>query len=463
LLADGTDLAERRVAYLVAPSAQWVIAQWGIFRAGGIAVPLLAQLPDPELAYILDDSEAGLVITDDQNRARLAEICAPRGLRLETVEGLTHAPPGESLGALPQLQPDRGSMILYTSGSTGKPKGVVWTHGSLTAQLSILHDAWGWTPADVSLLVLPLHHVHGIVNVLTCSLWAGATCHIPTEAGPEAIWKEFGAGRISVFMAVPTIYHRLIASWDAATSDDQHRRSEAAQSLRLMVSGSAALPATVLDRWRDITGHTLLERYGMTELGMVLSNPLRGERVGGAVGKPLPTVETRILGDDGGPIEPPGSGHLQVKGPSLFREYWNRPEATEAAFDDGWFVTGDVVSVDDRGIYRILGRNSVDIIKTGGEKVSALEIEDLLREHEAIMECAVVGVPDPEWGERVAAAVVSAPGKTIELSELRAWARSRAAPYKIPSLLIEVDALPRNAMGKVVKPRLAELFDKEPP
>lgn len=457
LLGGTADLDERRVAFMVAPSARWVIAHWGILRAGGIAVPLLDRLPDPELRYILEDSGAHAVVTDLRHRARVEGLCSPMGMECVAVEHLVEG--AEGVGAGPALEPGRGCMIVYTSGSTGRPKGAVWTHGSLAAQLSVLSKAWGWTPDDVSLLVLPLHHVHGIVNVLTCSLWAGATCRIPAKVDAEAIWEELAGGDVSVFMAVPTIYHRLAASWEAATSEDRRRRSEGSRRMRLMVSGSAALPVTVLERWRSITGHTLLERYGMTELGMVLSNPLHGVRIPGAVGEPLPTVLTRIVDDGGRPVEAPGTGHLQVKGPSVFREYWNRPEATAAAFQDGWFATGDVVEVDAGGVHRILGRSSVDFIKTGGEKVSALEIEDLLRQHEAIAECAVVGLPDPEWGERVGAVIVTTPGSTIDLDGLRAWVRSRAAPAKIPTVLVRVEELPRNAMGKVVKPLLAVLFE----
>ncbi len=456
-LLDGeADLSERRVAYLVESSATWVVAQWGISRAGGICVPLLGRLPNPELEYILDDSDADIILSDEANRDRVAALAQAKGLRFGVVEDRVRETTPTEL-ALPELSPDRGVIIMYTSGSTGKPKGVVWTHRSLMTQIRVLNESWGWSSEDVSLLVLPLHHVHGVVNVVTSGLLAGATCRIPAATGADAIWSQFVDHEISVFMAVPTIYHRLIAAWDAASAGEQHKMSQAAHRLRLMISGSAALPITVLDRWREISGHTLLERYGMTELGMVLSNSL-GERVAGAVGRPLPTVETRIVDDEGTVLSIPASGHLQVRGPSVFREYWNRPEQTAEAFDDGWFMTGDVVSVDASGVHRILGRDSVDIIKTGGEKVSALEIEDILREHDAISECAVVGIPDPEWGERVAAAVVTAPGASLDLDALRDWARPRMAPFKMPTLLRSVDALPRNAMGKVVKPEVVEGF-----
>jgi len=227
-----------------------------------------------------------------------------------------------------------------------------------------------------------------------------------------------------------------------------------------MVSGSAALPVSTLERWKEISGHTLLERYGMTEIGMALSNPLRGERVPGSVGTPLPSVEVQVVGEDGEPVAPGTPGEIEVRGPSVFGEYWGKPDATRDAFRDGWFRTGDTAVVEN-GIYRILGRTNIDILKTGGHKVSALEIEEALREHPAIAECAVVGVSDPEWGQRVAAAVVVNEGDTLDLPSLRTWARELLAAHKLPSRLLVLDALPRNAMGKVMKPAVAALFRTE--
>jgi malonyl-CoA/methylmalonyl-CoA synthetase len=258
-------------------------------------------------------------------------------------------------------------------------------------------------------------------------------------------------------MAVPTIYRKLIAAWEAADSSRQSRWSAGAARLRLMVSGSAALPVQTLARWREITGHTLLERYGMTEIGMALSNPLHGERRAGSVGAPLPGMEVRLVDEQGVPVADGTPGEIEVRGSNVFLEYWGRPDATREAFRDGWFRTGDV-AVLEGGAYRILGRTSVDIIKTGGYKVSALEIEEVLRTHPAIAECAVVGVADAEWGERVAAAVELRPGRELDLASLKGWAREQLAPYKIPRELRVVAALPRNAIGKVVKPDIAALF-----
>ena len=224
-----------------------------------------------------------------------------------------------------------------------------------------------------------------------------------------------------------------------------------------MVSGSAALPLSTLQRWKEISGYTLLERYGMTEIGMALSNPLRGERVPGSVGKPLPSVEVQLVGENGKPVAPGTPGEIEIRGPSVFAEYWGQPAATRAAFRNDWFRTGDTAVVEN-GVYRILGRTNIDILKTGGHKVSALEIEEALREHPAVSECAVVGLPDPEWGERVAAAVVLKDGDTIDLPSLRTWAKELLAAYKLPSRLLVLDTLPRNAMGKVMKPAVAALF-----
>ena len=461
------DLAGARVAFLVPPGFDWAATLCGIWRAGGIAVPLALSHPPAELAYALEDTGASVAISAGELAERLAPLCRERGVPLVRLEEALDDRPGPVDEApAPEAPEDRAALILYTSGTTSRPKGVVWTHRGLSALIETLVDAWGWRAEDRALHVLPLHHVHGIVNLLLCALWAGATCEMLPKFDAELVWRRLASGEITVFMAVPTIYARLLAAWEAAPAETRRGWSEGARRLRLMVSGSAALPVQVLERWRAATGHTLLERYGMTEIGMALSNPLEGERVPGAVGTALPGVEVRLVDEAGRPVAGGEPGELLVRGPGLFREYWRRPEATAEAFRDGWFRTGDV-AVCESGVYRILGRQSQDIIKTGGYKVSALEIETVLRDHPAIADCAVVGVPDPEWGERVAAAVVlmspsaaaSAPGApSLDLEGLRAWARDRLAPYKLPTLLQVLDDLPRNAMGKVLKPRVVEAF-----
>ena len=453
LLAGGGDLSEARVAFFIPPSFEHVAVQWGIWRAGGLAVPLALSHPPAELEYAVRDAEASTLVGTRAAAGFLEPIAQAAGARLVAVEDLL----GTTLTRLPVVTGARRALMVYTSGTTGKPKGVVTTHANLEAQVTALIEAWEWTAEDRILLVLPLHHVHGIVNVVLCALWAGAVCELLPRFDAETTWARIAAGRLTLFMAVPTIYRRMIAAWEAAPAERRREWSAGCTGMRVMISGSAALPVATLEDWRRISGHTLLERYGMTELGMALSNPLHGERRPGFVGLPLPRVEVRLV-DESGQAVPAGTpGQIEVRGPNVFLEYWRRPEATRAAFRNGWFRTGDT-GVLEGGTYRILGRSNVDIIKTGGFKVSALEIEEELRMHPAIAECAVVGVEDPEWGERISVAVELQPGATLELDQLQRWAKPRLAPYKIPRALRCVSQLPRNAMGKVVKPEVRALF-----
>lgn len=453
LLNGYSDLQERRVAFLVPAGFDYVATQWGIWRAGGIAVPLCVSHPRPELEYVITDADADIVVAHPSFADLLRPIATAHQCRFI----LTSDPLPVDVVTLPDVDPTRRALILYTSGTTGKPKGVVTTHCNIQAQVTSLVTAWEWSVDDRILHVLPLHHIHGIVNVLTCALWSGAECHMLSKFEAETVWNRIGHGDLTLFMAVPTIYTKLIATWEKAPPDRQAYWSQACASLRLMVSGSAALPVTVLEKWQTITGHLLLERYGMTEIGMALSNPLHGQRRAGYVGNPLPQVEVRLVDDEGLPVPPGIAGEIQVKGPGVFLEYWRRPEATTKAFRDGWFCTGDLAIVEENA-YRILGRISIDIIKTGGYKVSALEIEEVLCTHPDIQECAVVGVADPEWGERVCAALVLNPGCQLTLESLRAWAKNYLAPYKVPTRILTMESLPRNAMGKITKPSLAKCF-----
>src|SRR5271166_1109336 len=455
LLAGREDLQEERVAFLVTPGFPWAAVLCGIWRAGGVAVPLPLNSVRSELEYFIDDTKAAVLVFDAEGETALAPIAASRRIirALSWEEVLAHQP-----APLPGIASERRAMILYTSGTTSRPKGVVTTHANITAQITSLIEAWEWSADDRIVLCLPLHHVHGIINVLSCALWSGAVCEMLPRFDAHAVWERIARGSVTLFMAVPTIYVKLIAAWDALSPEKRAILSRAAAQLRLMVSGSAALPVSILERWREITGHTLLERYGMTEIGMALSNPYRGKRVPGSVGTPLPGVEVRLVSDSGEEVPVGTPGGIEVRGANVFTEYWGKPEATREAFRDGWFRTGDTAVVEN-GVYRILGRTNIDILKTGGHKVSALEIEETLREHPAILECAVVGVPDDEWGERVAAALVLKNGEAPDLEQLRAWAKERMAVHKVPSRLLLLDALPRNAMGKVTKPAVRALFD----
>jgi malonyl-CoA/methylmalonyl-CoA synthetase len=457
LLETTRDLDGQRVAYMIAPGCDYVTAQWGIWRAGGVAVPLALMHPAPELRYYLQDSGATRIIAGPEFVSILEPLARELNIPLLQLPGILDTPPAKHL---PDVAPSRPALIIYTSGTTGKPKGVVITHANLDAQITALIEAWEWTPGDRIVNVLPLHHIHGILNVTCCALWAGASVEMAAKFDADAVWDRLAAGGLTLFMAVPTIYARLVKAWDAAPEARQRALTNACRALRLMVSGSAALPVATLERWRAISGHVLLERYGMSELGMALSNPLRGSRRAGYVGMPLPRVEVRIVDESCHDVPPGQPGTLLVRGPAVFSEYLGKPEATAASFHNGWFITGDVAVCED-GWYRLLGRASVDIIKTGGFKVSALEIEAELREHLAIDDCAVVGVPDPEWGERVCAAII-AKGAAPALEDVRAWAKARMAPYKIPSRIVTVKDLPRNAMGKVVKPEVCKLFEPSP-
>jgi malonyl-CoA/methylmalonyl-CoA synthetase len=453
LLAGREDLHEVRVTFSVTPGFPWVAALWGIWRAGGVAVPLPLNSTKPELEYFIGDTAASMLVFDVHAAPVLAPIAAARSIRALSYEQLLAFQSAE----LPEIIRERRAIILYTSGTTSRPKGVVTTHANITAQIISLVEAWEWSADDSILLCLPLHHVHGIINVVSCALWSGATCQMLPRFDANAVWDRIAGSTITLFMAVPTIYAKLITAWDEASPARRAELTRACARLRLMVSGSAALPVSTLRRWKEISGHTLLERYGMTEIGMALSNPLRGERVPGSVGTPLPNVKVQLVGENGKPVLPGTPGEIEVRGPGVFAEYWGKPDATRDAFRDGWFRTGDTAVIEN-GRYRILGRTNVDVLKTGGHKVSALEIEEALREHPAVAECAVVGVPDPEWGERVAAAVVLREGDVLDLASFRAWAKEFLATHKLPSRLLVLDALPRNAIGKVMKPAVAALF-----
>jgi malonyl-CoA/methylmalonyl-CoA synthetase len=452
LCADGSELAERRVALLCAPGRDFVVALLACWEAGGLAVPLHPSHPEAELTYFLRDSQCSIILHSAQHTELAKSLAKAVAAVAQSVDAGVERAPAHPPGLRP---PTERAMMIYTSGTTGRPKGVVHTHSSLQAQVESLVQAWEWSSNDRILLVLPLHHVHGIVNVTLCALWGGATCEAPGGFDATHTWERLASGDLTLFMAVPTIYRRLIAVWEEADTHDRRRWSEGAATARLMVSGSAALPVSTLERWHEITDQVLLERYGMTELGMALSNTL-DRRVPGKVGEPLPSVEVRLVDDDGRDVAGGAPGELLVRGPQVFLEYWQRPAETAQSFVGNWFRTGDV-AVHEADGYRLLGRSSVDIIKTGGEKVSALEIEELYRTHPVLVDCAVVGVPDDEWGERVCIALVG-DARAVTDAELREWGKARLAAPKVPVGYLFLEDLPRNTMGKVVKPEVVKLF-----
>lgn len=453
LLVDLDDLQEERVAFFLPASLDYVTTMHGVWQAGGIAVPLNVASAVAELDHYLSSASVTRLITSAEYRDSLQDLC--KGLDIELLladEVLV----GEAR-PLPEIELSRRALMLFTSGTTSEPKGVVSTHKTVQGQITTLVQAWEWTEEDVIPLFLPLHHIHGIINILSCGLWAGATVHLYTKFDVPRITDEIIAGTFNVFMAVPTIYVKLIQYFDSIEQDRVRKICDGFASMRLMISGSAACPVKLFDQWQELTGQVLLERYGMTEIGMGISNPYRGERRAGYVGQPLPGVDVQLFDEDDSPVLEEGlSGEIRVRGDNVFLEYWNNPKATEESFKDGWFCTGDVGVVED-GYYRIMGRSSVDIIKSGGYKLSALEIEGVLLTHESVSEVAVIGIEDDTWGESVMAIIALKEGTSLEYDQLKKWCTGKMSSYKIPKALRIVDALPRNAMGKVTKPDLRSL------
>jgi malonyl-CoA/methylmalonyl-CoA synthetase len=302
---------------------------------------------------------------------------------------------------------------------------------------------------------LPLHHLHGIGVSLLVALASGATTRfVPFE--PRRVWDELGSA--TALMGVPTQHKKLFDAFDAADDDAKRRWSSHARALRLVTSGSAALPPATGERWRRVNGNYPLERYGMTEIGIVVSNPLEGERRPGTVGKPLTGVEMRLVDDRGGDVPLGEPGELWIRARTVFAGYDDNESATRDAFSGDWFKTGDTARSSSDGYVTMLGRTSVDILKSGGYKLSAVEIENVLREHDGIADVAVVGLPDDTWGDLVVAAIVERPGCTTSEGALREWAKRHIAPYKVPKRIVVLEDLPRNALGKVQKNTLVRLL-----
>ncbi|RIA98255.1 hypothetical protein C1645_870809 [Glomus cerebriforme] len=454
------DLNERRIAFLCPNGYDYVVSQWSIWSAGGIADSQASTViyhPDfyDKIKDVAKDAEINdLVLIGNKNK------------NYSDFDGINFKVP-----SLIPMEESRRALIIYTSGTTGKPKGVVSTHSNIKTQVLSLIEAWRWSDKDRILHVLPLHHLHGILNALTCAIYAGATVEMVPKFDAAEVWNRWMSPErnLSLFMAVPTIYSRLIHYYYNHIPDESKpKATESCSQFRLMVSGSAALPTPIRNTWKEISGgQILLERYGMSEIGMALSHEYDEEkRFEGCVGLPLPNVQVRLISEDGKNVtnltETPGE--IQIKGQNVFKEYWNKPEATQKEFtQDGWFKTGDIAIITEKEkVYKILGRNSVDIIKSGGYKISALEIERVLLSHPNILDVCVVGVEDPEWGQRIGAIIVLKDEDTkMDLTILRKSLKNKLANYKIPSLLKIVQELPKNAMGKVNKKELVKLFDKK--
>ena len=366
------------------------------------------------------------------------------------------------LGALPEATDTHGqnkdnpvALILYTSGTTGKPKGALISHDNLTSLAALLGKAWDFSSRDRLLHCLPLHHLHGLGISLLVAVLNGASVRMLPRFDAFRLWEEMKDA--SVFMGVPTMHKLLLDAFDKAPESDRRRFQAHAASLRLITSGSAALPRTVSGRLRQLSGNVPLERFGMTEIGVGASNPYNGERRAGSCGPPLPGMHLRIVNEQGEDVALGEAGEIWIQGPTVFLGYDDNPEATTRAFaKDGWFRSGDTATWQDDKYIKILGRTSVDILKSGGYKLSALEIEETLRDHAAVKEVAVVGIPDETWGEIAVAAVISQ--GACDESGLRSWAKDRIASYKVPKRVLFLEEFPRNPVGKVVKPELAKML-----
>lgn len=430
----------RRAAVWAQDTLEAIVAMVAMLEAGVELVPLNPKLGRAELGHILSDSRPEAVVG-----APNSEL--PPGIRQIAVDL-------EAAGELPSApqDPEGVALVVYTSGTTGRPKGVLLPRRAVAANLDALAQAWAWTSEDRLTHALPIFHVHGLVLGTVGPLRQGGHVRHLGRFSPEVVIDALADGATMLF-AVPTMYHRLA---DAVEADP--KAAGALASARLLVSGSAALPAKTFERIERATGQRILERYGLTETLMNTAVRADGARRPGEVGAPLPGVEVRVVGDDGreAPADGETIGELVVRGPNLFLGYLNRPDATAEAVRGGWFWTGDLATRALDGYVRIVGRKSTDLIKTGGYKVGAGEIEGALLEHPAVSEVAVAGRPDEDLGERVEAWIVLCDGVPAPAgAELADHVASLLAPHKRPRQVHFVTELPRNAMGKVLKQQLA--------
>ncbi|MGW0459557.1 acyl-CoA synthetase [Streptomyces tendae] len=430
-----------RVAVWATPAMETAVAVVAALLAGVAAVPLNPKSGDKELAHILADSAPSLVLAPPD-----AELPPALGI-LERVDVDVRA-----RGAVPEDRTEEGdpALVVYTSGTTGPPKGAVIPRRALATTLDALADAWQWTGDDVLVQGLPLFHVHGLVLGILGPLRRGGSVRHLGRFSTEGAARELNDGATMLF-GVPTMYHRI-----AETLPGDPELAKALSGARLLVSGSAALPVHDHERIAAATGRRVIERYGMTETLMNTSVRADGEPRAGTVGVPLPGVELRLVEEDGTPIaelDGESVGEIQVRGPNLFTQYLNRPDATAAAFtEDGFFRTGDMAVRDPDGYVRIVGRKATDLIKSGGYKIGAGEIENALLEHPGVREAAVTGEPDPDLGERIVAWIVPAdPAAPPALGTLADHVAARLAPHKRPRVVRHLDALPRNDMGKIMK------------
>jgi malonyl-CoA/methylmalonyl-CoA synthetase len=454
------------VAFLLPKSLTFIEYYLATLGLGAIALPLNPAYRPEELLYFLSDSESSLVIIDSEKKADLDSVIIQipslqilvidqeipkipsyhRLLKETPVEkGLSYPTRGEDV-----------AMLCYTSGTTGRSKGAMITHENLIENMKALNQAWRWTSQDKLLHVLPLFHIHGLSVALLGGLYAGSTQIMKERFDPLEAWEILEQERCTLLMAVPTIYQRLSQAWDTL------ERKPNIESVRAFISGSAPLPEPLFHRFKEQTGHTLLERYGMTETGMIASNPYDSEsRKVKSVGYPLNGVAIRLVGKEGREVSPGEVGEVWIKGNNVFKGYWNQPEKTAEAFAQGWFKSGDLGYQDPEDQLRLylVGR-AKELIISGGYNVYPKEIENILEDHPAVQEAAVFGLADEDFGEQVTAAVVLKEGSLLEASELIQFCKTRLAGYKCPKKIFFRSTLPRNAMGKLQKHVLQKEYDR---
>ncbi|UJA21066.1 AMP-binding protein [Thermoleophilia bacterium SCSIO 60948] len=431
-----------RVAVWAEPALETIVAATAAVESGVTLVPVNPKLGRAELEHVLTDSRPDVIA--GAGEAELPGEHRPERVEVD-VEQRACAPLRCSSG------PEDPVMIVYTSGTTGRPKGAILPRRALASNLDALFDAWDWTRTDVLVHGLPLFHVHGLGIGVLGPLRRGCELRHLGRFDPASAAATLSDGGTMLF-GVPTMYSRL-----ARDAETNPRIATGLRAARILVSGSAPLPTPVFDRIRELSGQEIVERYGLTETLMNTAMRADSERRPGYVGRTLPGVEMRLLGEDGSDIA--GSddetiGEILVRGPNLFTGYLNRPDATEEAMREGWFHTGDIATRATGGVWRIVGRRSTDLIKTGGYKVGAGEIEVALLEHDAVAEAAVTAAPDDDLGERIVAWVVAEDGASPGADELIDHVAAELAPHKRPREVVFLDELPRNAMGKVVKARL---------
>jgi len=445
-----------RVAVQVEKSVEALMLYLATLRAGYVFLPLNTAYQSAEIEYFLGDATPAVVVCTGKNFGWVAKIAFKAGARHvftlnddRTGSLLERAAHHSDVHEIAAKQPDDLAAILYTSGTTGRSKGAMLTHGNLLSNARVLKSYWGWRPGDVLIHALPIFHVHGLFVASHGAMLNGSKMIWLARFDPTLVIDKMA--QATVFMGVPTLYVRMLA--------EPGLSQQVARHMRLFISGSAPLLIETFNEWKERTGHTILERYGMSETIMLTSNPYdpqQGGRRGGTVGFPLPGVELRVRGDDGQELAAGEIGNIQVRGPNVFKGYWKMPEKTREEFtDDGWFKTGDVGKIDERGYVTIVGR-SKDLIISGGYNVYPAEIEAYINEMPGVAESALVGVPHPDFGEVGIAVVIPKPGASIDGDQVIAQLKSQLANFKIPKRCFIVDQLPRNTMGKVQKNILRE-------